>query len=121
MVRFAGGIAAVLALAFLLGGCGSKYTRADFRARANAICATAVRQARSLTPPAAATSHAQQMKALSAYLFQLVPVVETESTQLVKLKTPPGSDRESTRDTGAGKWVAFVRKSERDSRVTRAI
>jgi hypothetical protein len=91
-VRFAGGIAAGLALTVVLGGCGSKYTRADFRARANAICATAVRQARSLTPPAVAESG--QIKALATYMSQLVPIVETESNQLLKLRTPPGTDRE---------------------------
>ncbi len=95
-VRFAGGTAAVLTVAVVLGGCGSKYTRADFGARANAICATAVREARSLTPPAVANSRAEQMKALSAYISQLVPVIETESTQLLKLKTPPGTAREQT-------------------------
>jgi hypothetical protein len=95
-VRFAGGPAAVLTVAVVLGGCGSKYTRADFRAGANAICAAAVREARSLTPPAVASSRAEQMKALSAYMSQLVPVVETESMQLLKLKTPPGTAREQT-------------------------
>lgn len=30
----------------------------------------------------------------TAYPAQLVPVVEMESTQLPKLKTPPGTDRE---------------------------
>jgi hypothetical protein len=95
-VRFAGGTAAVFTVAVILGGCGSKYTRADFRARANAICATAVRQARSLTPPVLAGAREEQMKSLSAYMSQLVPVVETESTQLLKLKTPPGTAREQT-------------------------
>jgi predicted NBD/HSP70 family sugar kinase len=75
-----------LALAVLVAACGgSGYTRHDFMVRADAICASALTQARSIAP---GTS-------LSSYLAHYVPVLESEASQLQALRRPPdtASDR----------------------------
>ncbi len=69
-----------LALAVMVAGCGgSGYTKHDFITRADAICAGALRQARSIAPGTA----------LPNYLAQYVPVLESEATQLQVLRRPP--------------------------------
>jgi hypothetical protein len=69
-----------LALTVLIAGCGgSGYTKHDFVTRADAICASALRQARSIAPGTA----------LPTYLAQYVPVLESEATQLQALRRPP--------------------------------
>jgi hypothetical protein len=74
-----------VALAALVAGCGgSAYTKRDFVARADAICASALRQARSIAPGSA----------LSTYLAGFVPVLESEATQLQALRRPPGNARD---------------------------
>ncbi|HYB31273.1 MAG TPA: hypothetical protein VEF89_32080 [Solirubrobacteraceae bacterium] len=76
-----------LALAVLVAGCGgSGYTRQDFVTRADAICAGALRQARSITPGTA----------LPAYLADYVPVLESEASQLRALRRPPDTAHERT-------------------------
>jgi hypothetical protein len=82
-----------LALAVLLAGCGS-YTKRDFAAGANAICASTVRATRALTPAASGQSSTQELRALSGYLDRLVPLLESESKQIHALKRPAGSARE---------------------------
>lgn len=73
-------------------GCGgSSYTKSDFIARADAICAGAVRQTRSIPPPGAAQAGSGQNSALAAYLDSVVPVLESEASQLRKLRRPPES------------------------------
>lgn len=77
----------LLTLALLIVGCGSSgETRQDFAARANAICAGALRQTRSIPPP--------QAGGLAPYLDQLVPVVQSEVAQVRALRPPEQSARE---------------------------
>jgi hypothetical protein len=76
-------ICAVTFAAVVAGCGGSGYTRQDFVTRADAICAGALRQARSITPGVA----------LPDYLAQFVPVLESEAAQLQGLRRPPGSAR----------------------------
>ena len=82
----------MLALAAVVTGCGgSGYTKSDFIARADAICAGAVRQTRSIAPPGAAQAGSGQDGALAAYLSNVVPVLENETSQLRALRRPPGN------------------------------
>jgi transposase len=81
-----------LAAAALLAACGS-YTKADFSASANAICAGAVRATRALMPPSFASGSTQQLHALAAYVSRVVPIVRSEARQLRALKRPAGKPR----------------------------
>ena len=73
-----------MAFGALVAGCGgSAYTRQDFVTRADAICAGALRQARSITPGAA----------LPDYLARFVPVLESEVSELQGLRRPPDTAR----------------------------
>jgi hypothetical protein len=86
---------AVLAVASIAAGCGgSGYTKQDFVARANAICTTALRQTRSITPPSGTQASPGPDTALAAYLNGVVPVLETEASQLRALPRPPGDKTE---------------------------
>ena len=68
--------------AALLGGCGGgSYTKRDYVARANAICASALRKARSIPPPATGEE-------FSPYLKQVLPAVRSEVSQLRALRVP---------------------------------
>jgi len=87
-VRFVGGTCALLTLTALLAGCASSYTKRDFVARADAICASAVRETRSIAPPSFTHAAAQQLSALADYLAQVVPIVQSETTQLRALRRP---------------------------------
>jgi hypothetical protein len=82
----------LLALAALLAACGS-YTKADFTASANAICAGAVRETRTLAPPSFANGTAQRLSALATYLARVLPIVRSEARQLRALKRPAGKPR----------------------------
>jgi len=76
---------ALLALAAVLTGCGgSAYTKRDFIARADAICAGALRQTRSI--PAGTD--------LASYLSDVLPVIQSEADQLRALRRPPGTARD---------------------------
>jgi hypothetical protein len=66
-------------LAAVLAGCGGGYTKSDFVARADAICASALRQTRSIPPGAD----------LGGYLAAVLAVVQSEATQLRALRRPP--------------------------------
>jgi hypothetical protein len=66
----------------VVAACGSA-TKKDVIARANAICATAQRDLRALTPPAGAS-----MSELAAYFGHVVPIVETEAKQVGALPRP---------------------------------
>jgi hypothetical protein len=69
-----------LAVPVLIAGCGgSSYTKHDFITRADAICAGALRQSRSIASGTA----------LPTYLAQYVPVLQSEATQLQALRRPP--------------------------------
>jgi hypothetical protein len=83
-----GTVAGGLALIVLAGGCGGGYTKRDFIARADAICASTVRQLRSIPAPSfgqSATGH----DALAGYLAAALPLVQSESRQLHALPRPP--------------------------------
>jgi hypothetical protein len=98
-VRFVAGTCALVTLAALLTGCGSSYRKRDFVARADAICTTAVRQTRSITPPSFTRPAARQLSALADYLAAVLPIVESEATQLRALRRP-------TEDASAGNTLA---------------
>ncbi|MBV9943334.1 MAG: hypothetical protein JO262_14515 [Solirubrobacterales bacterium] len=84
-----------LLIAVFAAGCGGRaYTKSDFIARANAICADALRQTRSIPPPGAAQATLGQDAALGAYLGSVLPVLENEASQLRALRRPPGNARE---------------------------
>lgn len=77
---------AVLA-ALLVAACGA-YTKQDFIAGADAICASTVRQTRSLVPPSFAGSKKQQLAALGAYAGNVVPLVQSEDAHIRALQRP---------------------------------
>jgi hypothetical protein len=104
-VRFFG----LFVLALAVAGCGgSGYTKSDFIARADAICAGAVRQTRSIAPPVAAQAGAGQDAALAAYLSGVVPVLESEVSQLRALRRPPGNAGERVT---LNRWYAALAQS----------
>jgi hypothetical protein len=71
---------ALVAAGALAAGCGGAYTKADFVARANAICASSLREARSIPSGSGPTT----------YLAAELPILEAEADQLLKLRRPPG-------------------------------
>jgi hypothetical protein len=89
-VRRLEAIVAALSLAALLAGCGSKYTKSDFVARADGICTNAVRDIRSLNSPSATGGH--ELRALSQYLGKVLPIVQSEASQIRSLRRPSGDD-----------------------------
>jgi hypothetical protein len=91
--RFPGSLAAVLGVAVLLAGCGGSETKQNFAARADAICASTVRQIRSIAPPNFTSSKAQQLSALGGYMAVVSPIVASEAKQLHALQRPAGSAR----------------------------
>jgi len=101
--------AVALTVASLVGGCGgSGYTRGDFVARADAICAGALRHIRSVSPPGTAQAGSGQDGTLTAYLRSVVPVLESEASQLRALQRPPGT--KSQQDMLA-RWYAALDES----------
>jgi hypothetical protein len=81
-------IVAVLSVVTLLAGCGNKYTKSDFISRADGICTNAVREIRSLNSPSA--TGGQELHALSQYLAKVLPIVQSETSQIRALKRPSG-------------------------------
>ena len=80
-----------IALVLVLAGCGSHaVTKQDFIARADAICASAIRGERNVA--ASAGGGAVSLRALARYLGAVVPIVNSEVAQLRKLPQP-GADR----------------------------
>ncbi len=77
-------LGSALLTAALIVGCGSTYTKSDFIARADAICASALRQTRSLSPSTA----------LDQYVAAVLPIVQGEVTQLRALNAPPEDARD---------------------------
>lgn len=93
MFRVPATLIALGALMTSLAACGSSVTRSDYVARANAICAQAVRQTRVIPPPAPATgsvSGAIGLSALAGYVERITPIAEHELSQLEALKRPSG-------------------------------
>lgn len=83
---------ALVILALLPAACGgSSYTKGDFLARANAICASTVRRTRQVPPPSSSTGAPGGLGGLAAYLDQVLPLVASESHQLSALPRPPAS------------------------------
>jgi hypothetical protein len=79
---------ALAIVAATLGGCGSSgESKADFVARANSICETALRDVRDVTLPSA-SGGGTSLSALSRYLRSVTPVVEAEVKQLRALPRP---------------------------------
>ncbi len=64
---------------------GSSPTKKDVIARGNAICASAIRSVRAVTPPPGAATSG---RALSGYFQRLEPIVSQEVAQLRKLPRP---------------------------------
>jgi hypothetical protein len=92
-VRFVGATLALLTLAALLAACGS-YTKHDFTAAADAICASTVRETRTIAPPSFAGSESQRLSALSVYVAQVLPIVRSEVTKLRALRRPNANTRD---------------------------
>ena len=104
-MRHAARALALLTIAVALCSCGS-YTRADFIAGADAICASAVRQTRTLEPP-----QSEQMSALAAYLARVLPIVRHETRQLRALRRPSQPAQAARR---LGRYLAAVAEVGRD-------
>lgn len=103
------------ALALAVAGCGgSGYSKSDFIARADAICAGALRQTRSIPPPGAAQAGSSQDAALAAYLSSVVPVLESEASQLQGLRRPPGNANEKA---ALERYLTALRESVKNYRV----
>jgi hypothetical protein len=76
-----------LAVVAVVAGCGA-YTKADFTASADAICASAIHQTRSIAPPTFSSSRQAQLRALSRYLTKALPVVQSEAAHIRALQRP---------------------------------
>lgn len=95
---------ALLALAAGLVGCGGAPKR-DFVARADAICAGALRETRAIAPPTPTGGEAQQLSALSRYLAQVLRVVQKEATQLSALR---GSTTEASNRAELARYLGAL-------------
>jgi hypothetical protein len=84
---------AVAVVAAVVAGCGA-YTKADFTDSADAICANAVHQTRSVVPPTFSGSKGAQLTALSGYLTKVLPIVQSEATHIRALKRPSEDARD---------------------------
>ncbi len=85
-MRLVPGTAGLLVLA-LIAGCGS-YTKHDFIARADAICASTVRQTRLIPPPSFTRVPAERLHAVAGYVSQVLPLVRAEAAQLRDVRKP---------------------------------
>lgn len=92
-MRFTRGTVGLIALAAVVSACGA-YMKQDFVARANAICASTVRETRQIAPPTFTNEGAQRLTALAAYVAAVLPLVQAESTQLTGLRRPGGTAAE---------------------------
>ncbi len=112
-----GTLAAGLALIAVVAGCGSAYTKRDFIARADAICAGTLRELRSIPPPSFGQSTASQGPSLAAYLAGAVPVLASESRQLEALRRPPPNAGDSAALT---RWLGALAQVVQDYRALSA-
>jgi hypothetical protein len=87
------GIPVVLGLAVACGGCGT-YTKSDFIARADAICANALRDTRAIALRSSPGAASSRLNALAGYLAAALPVVESEASQLRAVRRPPDNPRD---------------------------
>jgi hypothetical protein len=106
----------------LLAGCGSSsYTKQDYISRADAICSNAIRQLRSVVPTTAASSGSAELGGLAGYLTQVLPVVETEASQLRAVPHPHQAARDRLNlarfldavSRNASNWRAFAAAAKR--------
>lgn len=95
-----------MVLTVLLTGCGTSYTKADFIARADAICAAALRDTRSIPPPAG-----QQLTDLSDYASRVLKIQRHEQSALAALPLPPQS---TTQAALLRQFLAAGKKVEQD-------
>lgn len=109
-------VCGLLTVAVLVSACGgsSHPTKADFVARANAICTKTLNQTRAITAP---TSTSQSGGALGAYLGKLVPLLQSEADQIRSLKRPTGDTAQERRIlsqylTSLGQVVAAYHRLE---------
>lgn len=86
-------VLAAVTMALAMAGCGS-YTKADFTARADAICASSLRALRSLAPPSFTAAGVAQARSLATYLDHALPIVQSEAKQLRALRRPAGDARQ---------------------------
>src|SRR5262249_3657289 len=93
-VRRVEGTVVLLLTAAVLGGCGGKYTKQDFVARANAICDSTVRDTRRIPPPSFTGSAPQRLEALAGYVGPVLPIARSEEAKRRDLKRPPGTPGE---------------------------
>ncbi len=92
-MRIVGPISAIGALVLLTGCAG--LTKADFIARADAICADSVRATRLIAPPAFAEAGSGALDGLAAYASKVLPLVASEAGQLRALPRPQGNAKDS--------------------------
>lgn len=95
-MRRAGTTVVLTALVASLAGCGA-YTKGDFIARADAICANSVRATRTISPPRFGHTPAQQLTALAIYLYRVLPIAQSEVRQLGALRRPTQSAADRAR------------------------
>ena len=104
--------AAGLAAAALLAGCGSAaYDKRDYVARADAICASTTRHARTVAAPTGTGG-----VPLAAYIEELLPLLRGEAAQLHGLRRPPGSTAQGAQlraflhalDASVGQYAALA-------------
>jgi hypothetical protein len=79
--------AAAFTAVAVIAGCGAQ-TKTDFVAQADAICASAVRELRSVVPPSSAGTPSQQRKAFADYLSHAALIVQAETAQLRAIRRP---------------------------------
>jgi hypothetical protein len=106
-------VAVSAALAVVAGCASSSIKKSDYIARADAICTNAVRATRSIAPPAAGDTRQQQLSSLSAYLGILVPIVNTEASQIRALKRPSGTAQDKA---ALERYLGALAKSASDYR-----
>ena len=84
--RQSGQAAALITACLVTVGCGSQpVTKQDVVARANAICASALRQVRAIPPP---SSTSGSPLALGPYVRQVASIVQREAAQIAALPKP---------------------------------
>ncbi len=103
---------AAACLGLTIAACGDAVvTKRDFLARADAICASALRHTRTIAAPSGTGT-----RALGAYLDAVVPVLRGEAVELRRLRRPPAGPGERAElaaflaafDTAVGDYAALA-------------
>ena len=108
-----GTLGVVLAGSALVAGCGGSYTKRDFVARADAICASALRQLRSIPPPSSSPSAAPPAGAPAGYLATVLAVEQSQYRQLRALRRPAQDNVGRAKLT---RWLASLTRVVEDYR-----